>query len=153
MSGAIHGSRAIFFQGEYQSENQPPNFVALDQYNPDFNISLLASPQVNPFFETDARLPELLFESKQQKIFGSQIEYTSQSSVVNFQRRLANTQDFLFPSDYDYQSNPSGPSGSGTAYSFYHPNANYTYNVNQNSDYTRFSLRHVSRVFLSSSIL
>ena len=127
-----------FFQGEYQNENQPPNFVDFDQYNPDFNISLLASPQVNPFFETDARLPELLFESKQQKIFGSQIEYTSQSSVVNFQHRLANTSSFLNPEDYEFQSNPSGPSGSGTEYAFYHPNANYTYNTNQNSDYTAF---------------
>ena len=127
-----------YFQGEYQSENQPPNFIDLDQYNSNFNISLLASPQVNPFFETDVRLPELLFESKQQKIFGSQIEYTSQSSVVNFQKRLANTQNFLDPADYDYQSNPSGPSGSGTAYSFYHPNANYTYNPSQNSDYSAY---------------
>jgi LPS-assembly protein len=52
-----------YFQGEYQSENQPPNFIDLDQYNPKFNVSLLVSPQVNPFFETVERLPELLFET------------------------------------------------------------------------------------------
>ncbi len=125
-----------FFQGEYQSENQPPNFIALDQYNPNFNISLLASPQVNPFFETDVRLPELLFESKQQKIFGSQIEYTSQSSVVNFQRRFADTNNFLFPSDYVYRSQPS--LASGTAYSYYHPNATYNYNTAQANDYSAY---------------
>jgi LPS-assembly protein len=125
-----------YFQGEYQSENQPPNYIALDQYNPNFNISLLASPQVNPFFETDQRLPELLFESKQQKIFGSQIEYTSQSSVVNFERKFADTSNFLFPSDYVYQSQPS--LASGTAYSFYHPNANYSYNTAQANDYSAY---------------
>jgi LPS-assembly protein len=96
-----------YFQGEYQSENQPPNFVELDQYNRNFNISLLASPQANPFFETVERLPELLFESKQQKIFNSQIEYVGQSSVVNFERKFADTSDFLNPGDYIYRSNPN----------------------------------------------
>ncbi len=126
-----------YFQGEYQSENQPPNFIDLDQYNPNFNISLLVSPQVNPFFQTVERLPELLFETKQQKIFGSQIEYTSQSSVVNFEQRFADTNKFLNPGDYIYQSNPSS-SGSGSAYAFYHPNASYAYNTSQNNDYSAY---------------
>jgi LPS-assembly protein len=120
-----------YFQGEYQSENQPPNFVDLDQYNPNFNVSVLVSPQANPFFETVERLPELLFENKQQKIFGSQIEYVGQSSIVNFERRFADTDNFLIPSQYIYQSNPNEE----TAYSFYHPNANYAYNTNQQNDY------------------
>jgi LPS-assembly protein len=122
-----------YFQGEYQSENQPPNFVALDQYNPNFNISLLVTPQVNPFFETVERLPELLFESKQQKIFGSQIEYTSQSSLVNFEMRYADTDRFLDPADYIYASQPNGPGD--TRYAFYHPNATYSYNTNQDNNY------------------
>ena len=125
-----------FFQGEYQSENQPPNFIALDQYNPNFNVSLLASPQVNPFFETVSRLPELLFESKQQKIFNSQIEYVGQSSVVNFQERFADTNNFLVPGDYIYASNHIA--GAGTAYSFYHPNATYQYNTAQDNNYDAF---------------
>ncbi len=123
-----------YFQGEYQSENQPANFIALDQYNPNFNISLLVSPQVNPFFETVERLPELLFESKQQKIFGSQIEYTDQSSVVNFERKFADTNNFLNPGDYIYASNPLNE----TAYSYYHPHANYAYNTAENNDYAAF---------------
>jgi LPS-assembly protein len=120
-----------YFQGEYQSENQPPNFVDLDQYNPNFNVSLLVAPQANPFFETVERLPELLFESKQQKIFGSQIEYTGQSSVVNFEQRFADTDNFLYPSEYIYRSNPNQE----TAYAFYHPNATYGYNTAQTGDY------------------
>ena len=123
-----------FFQGEYQSENQPPNFVDLDQYNPNFNISLLVSPQVNPFFETVERLPELLFESKQQKIFGSQIEYTSQASVVNFEQKFADTDNFLEPMDYVYRSNPNQE----TAYAFYHPNASYGYNTAEANNYNAF---------------
>jgi LPS-assembly protein len=123
-----------YFQGEYQSENQPPNFIDLDQYNPNFNISLLVSPQANPFFETVERLPELLFESKQQKIFGSQIEYTGQSSLVNFEQRFADTDNFLNPSDYIYRSNPNQE----TAYAFYHPNASYGYNTAQDNNYGAF---------------
>ena len=46
-----------YFPGEYQQENQPANFVSLNQYNPNFTISLLASPQVNPFFETSSACP------------------------------------------------------------------------------------------------
>jgi hypothetical protein len=86
-----------YFPGEYQQENQPANFISLNQYNPNFTISLLASPQVNPFFETVERLPEFMVESKQQKIFGSPIEYTSQSSVVNFERKFADTTYFRTP--------------------------------------------------------
>jgi LPS-assembly protein len=124
-----------YFQGEYQSENQPPNFVDLDQYNSNFNLSLLVTPQVNPFFETVERLPELLFESKQQKIFGSQIEYTGQSSVVNFTQRFADTDTFLNPGDYVFASNGQNE----TAYAFYHPHATYAYNPAQdNTDYSAF---------------
>ena len=54
-----------YFPGEYQQANQPANFVSLDQYNPNFTISLLASPQVNPFFETVERLPEFEVDIKQ----------------------------------------------------------------------------------------
>ena len=125
-----------YFQGEYQSENQPPNFVDLDQYNPAFNISLLVTPQVNPFFETVERLPELLFESKQQKIFGSQIEYTSQSSLVNFEMKYADTDNFLYPQDYIYASQPNGPAD--TRYAFYHPNATYSYNTAQDNNYDAY---------------
>jgi LPS-assembly protein len=126
-----------YFQGEYQAENQPANFVALDQYNPSFNVSLMVSPQVNPFFETVERLPELLFESKQQKIFGSQIEYVGQSSVVNFERKFADTNNFLVPNDYIYASNPAAEE-SGSAYHFYHPNATYDYNTAANNDYSAY---------------
>ena len=123
-----------YFQGEYQSENQPPNFVSLNQYNPNFTISLLASPQVNPFFETVERLPEFSVESKQQKIFGLPVEYTSQSSVVNFERKFADLQYFRQPNDYPYNSFLHEQ----TAYDFYHPTPNYTYNADQQNNYSAY---------------
>ncbi len=125
---------AGLFPRRIQQENQPNNFIQLTQYNPNFTLSLLASPQVNPFFETVERLPEFLVESKQQKIFGSQVEYTSQSSIVNFERHFADTSHFADPNDYVYNSFPRS-----TAYDFYHPGTqNYQYNTAQENNYSAY---------------
>jgi len=126
-----------YFPGEYQQANQPANFVSLNQYNPNFTISLLASPQVNPFFETVARLPEFTVESKQQKIFGSPIEYTSQSSVVNFERKYADTTYFRNPGDYPYNSFPNNMPQT-TAYNFYHPNQIPGFDASQFNNYSAY---------------
>jgi LPS-assembly protein len=126
-----------YFQSEYQQENQPANFISLNQYNPNFTISLLASPQVNPFFETVERLPEFTVESKQQKIFGSPIEYTSQSSVVNFERKFADTDNFRNPQDYPYNSFPNGMPQK-TAYDFYHPNQIPGFDPTQLNNYSAY---------------
>jgi LPS-assembly protein len=96
-----------YFPGEYQQQNQPPNFVDLTESNPNFTVSLLASPQVNPFFQTSVRLPEFDVDTKQQKIFGTDIEYTSTSSVVNFEQRFADTTYFQDPGSYIFNSFPT----------------------------------------------
>ncbi len=126
-----------YFQSEYQQENQPANFISLNQYNPNFTITLLASPQVNPFFETVERLPELSIESKQQKIFGSPIEYTSQSSVVNFERKYADTTYFQNAQDYPFNSFPNNMPAA-TAYNFYHPNQIPGYDASQLNNYSAY---------------
>jgi LPS-assembly protein len=122
-----------YFPAEYQQENQPPNFIDLTAYNPAFTASLLASPQVNPFFETEERLPEFMVDTKQQKIFGSQIEYTSTSSVVNFERKFADTNDFEYPQNYVYNSFPRS-----TAYDYYHPDPAYRYDTAEENNYSAF---------------
>jgi LPS-assembly protein len=123
-----------YFPSEYQSENQPPNFIDLTAYNPEFTVSLLASPQVNPFFQTSERLPEFGIDTKQQKIFGTQIEYTSTSSVVNFEQRFADTTYFQDPGSYIYNSFPRT-----TAYDYYHPGTqDYAYNTAEQNNYSAF---------------
>ncbi len=126
-----------YFPSEYQQENQPANFISLNQYNPNFTISLLASPQVNPFFETVERLPEFSVESKQQKIFGLPIEYTSQSSVVNFERKFADTDYFRSPQDYPFNSFPNNMPQT-TAYNFYHPNQTPGFDASQLNNYSAY---------------
>jgi LPS-assembly protein len=123
-----------FFQGEYQQENQPQNFISLNQYNPNFTIDLLAMPQVNPFFETEERLPEAGLDVKDQKIFNSPVEYSSVNSVVNFQRHYADTSYFQNPGSYLYNSFPST-----TAYDYYHPGDQaYRYNTAQMNNYSAY---------------
>jgi LPS-assembly protein len=126
-----------YFPSEYQQENQPANFISLNQYNPNFTISLLASPQVNPFFQTVERLPELSIETKQQKIFNSPIEYTSQSSVVNFQLKYADTTYFRDSQDYPYTSFPNNVPAI-TAYNFYHPNQAPGFDASQLNNYSAY---------------
>jgi LPS-assembly protein len=126
-----------FFSSEYQEENQPANFVSLNEYNPNFTLGLLASPQVNPFFETVARLPEFTADTKQQKIFDSPVMYTSQSSVVNFERKFADLDYFRNPQDYPYNSFPNGMPQK-TAYDFYHPNQIPGFDPTQLSNYSAY---------------
>lgn len=122
-----------YFSGQYQAENQPANYVSLNQYDPNFTTGLVIAPQLNPFFETVERLPELDGDVKQQKIFGTDIQYSSQSSMVNFERKFADTADFSDPSAYIYKSFPTT-----TAYSFYHPNATYSYNTALQNNYSAY---------------
>jgi len=128
-----------FFPSEYQQENQPPNFLSLDQYNPDFTIGLLVSEQINPFFQSTERLPQLEGDVKQQKIFGTGIEWSSVNSVDNLEMKYASLNYFQNPQSYIYNSfgannAPQPP----TAYTYYHPNATYGYNLNQQNDYNAY---------------
>jgi len=78
-----------FFEGEYQREVQPDNFMNLVEYSPNFTISALARPQVNPFFETVERKPDITWDIPQQKVFDTPLSYVSESSVTAFDRRFA----------------------------------------------------------------
>ncbi len=142
-----------YFPSEYQQENQPPNFVSLNQYNPNFTISLLASPQVNPFFETVERLPEFSVETKQQKIFGSPIEYTSQSSVVNFQRKYADTDLLPRPGRLSVFNSFPNNCRRPPPINFYHPKPDSRLQRGPAEQLQRLPLRHLPRVRLPAPVL
>lgn len=127
-----------FFPSEYQQENQPPNFISLDQYNPNFTIGLLVAPQVNPFFQSTERLPQLEGDVKQQKIFGSDVQWSSVSSVDNLAMRYADLRYFQNPGSYIYNSFPNNAPQPPTAYTYYHPTAQYGYNLAQQNNYSSY---------------
>ncbi len=80
-----------YFENEYQHEQQPDNFVQMVQYSPHYTISLLMRDQVNDFFETVERKPELKMSFQRQKLFDTPISYEGETSVTNFERTYSNT--------------------------------------------------------------
>lgn len=77
-----------FFEKEFRDERQPDNFAEAVQYNENFTISLLARDQLNEFFETVERSPELKIESKRLKLYDN-LEYQSEYSIANLRRTFA----------------------------------------------------------------
>ncbi|MDX2226306.1 MAG: hypothetical protein SFY92_04310 [Verrucomicrobiae bacterium] len=100
-----------FFRREFAKEVQPDNMLDLNYYNKNFTIDLQSRVQINPFFETVERLPELDFDLKQQKLFNTPINYEGEVTVARLRRSFANeptpqfnallNQSSLFPPDYD----------------------------------------------------
>ncbi len=78
-----------FFEDDYRKEKQPDNFFELVKYNENFTLSLLARQQINDFFETVEREPELTLDMKRQRVFPTAaLEYQGQTSFVNLERRF-----------------------------------------------------------------
>lgn len=99
-----------FFENEYQNERQPDNFIDLVQYSPHYTLTLLGRAQVNTFFETVERKPELQLAIQRQKIGNSPISYESESSITNFERRFGESSTAA----------PHGPNYSAYRYDTFH---------------------------------
>lgn len=114
-----------FFPGEYSLNAQPDSVAELGHYSPNYNLDLLIRGRTNTFFESVDRLPELDFDIKQQPIFGTGLQYHSESSVAYLDRRFAQAADFRFPIDDPFYAlnNPNAPiqnNYSGWRYDTYH---------------------------------
>jgi LPS-assembly protein len=95
----LHGTLAIrsqsdafvtrdFLEAEYRQHPQPPSFLDLRQRWDHFTLSLAAQPQVNDFFETVERLPEIRLTGLRQQIGSSPFFYEGDNSVGYYQRRF-----------------------------------------------------------------
>ncbi|MBX7157772.1 MAG: hypothetical protein K1X66_05250 [Verrucomicrobiae bacterium] len=90
-----------FFENEFRKERQPDNFLEVVKYDPNFTLTALARKQLNDFFETTEREPEIIFEMKRQRITPKlPLEYHGQSSFVRFNRKYSN-EDADFPDDFN----------------------------------------------------
>lgn len=86
-----------FFEEEYRRNPYPGSHVEVQQAWPDFTLDLMARPQVNSFFETTERLPDLKFSAHRQRLGASPFFYEGDNSVGWFQHRFADgspTNDF-----------------------------------------------------------
>jgi LPS-assembly protein len=77
-----------FFETEYRNNVQPNSFLEVNQFWPDYSLNVFAQPQVNDFFETVERLPDVKFSAFRQQIGVTPLYYEGDSSLGYFRRRF-----------------------------------------------------------------
>lgn len=79
-----------FFEHEYQQNIQPATYFELAQHWRDWSLNLLAQPQVNDFFQTVERLPEVKLSGMRQQIGSTPLYYESESTAGYLRQQFAN---------------------------------------------------------------
>ncbi len=87
-----------FFEYEYRRNVQPNTFADVTRFWDNWALDVLVQPQVNDFFETVERLPDVRLTGLRQQIGATPLFYDSESTVGYYQRRFASTN--LFQPDF-----------------------------------------------------
>lgn len=89
-----------FFEKEFQKDPQPDNFFEFTKWSPNTTLSLLARPQINSFFTTTERLPELRYDLNRQPVRDSPLFYEGENSVAYLSKEFSQ----FTPSFTDYHT-------------------------------------------------
>ncbi len=89
-----------FFLGEFQVDPQPDNVVSLTKWDESYTVTAVARAQLNDFFETTERLPEVALDITRKEIFNTGIFYEGETTAARLERKFAD--DSVFP---DYETN------------------------------------------------
>jgi lipopolysaccharide assembly outer membrane protein LptD (OstA) len=91
-----------YFPNEFSSDPQPDNYISLTKWNEFYTLTLLTRWQMNDFYETTERLPELTLNFKQHRLFNSPIYYDGTNSIGYLRRAFpdGNGGNTIFP-NYD----------------------------------------------------
>ena len=73
-----------FFESDFRRDPQPESHVEIAKHWQNFSVSLLAQPQVDEFYQTIERLPELRVTGLRQRLGDSPIFYESEASFGYF---------------------------------------------------------------------
>lgn len=76
-----------FFETQYRENPQPKSFLEVNQLWSNWSLDLLAQPQVNDFFQTVERLPDIKLSGIRQQLGASPFFYESDSSFGYFRFR------------------------------------------------------------------
>ncbi len=83
-------SDALFLQdfvpSEFRVDPQPDNVVDLTKWDENFTLTGVVRAQLNNFFQTTERLPELALDVKRQPLFDTPIFYEGDTSVARLAR-------------------------------------------------------------------
>ncbi len=77
-----------FFPSEFRINPQPDNVVALTKTSPWYSLTAYGRFQLNTFFETTERLPEVALDIKRHGLFGGPIFYEGETSLGELQRNF-----------------------------------------------------------------
>lgn len=70
-----------FFETEYRRNTQPNSFVEINQAWSNWSLDFFAQPQINDFYQTVERIPEVRLNGLRQQIGESPLYYESESSA------------------------------------------------------------------------
>ncbi len=90
-----------FFEGEFRENVQPNTFAELTQLWSNWVLDAFAQPQINDFFETVERLPDVKLTGLRQQILETPLFYESESSIGYYRRE--------FVTDTSIRRPPSAP--------------------------------------------
>jgi len=88
-----------FVPGDFREDPNPDSMIAVTKWDENYSAILMARKQINKDFDGTEKLPEFAFDVKRQPIFGTKLQYDSETSTGMYQRNFANGS--LFP---DYKS-------------------------------------------------
>jgi len=75
-----------FYPGEFQIDPKPDNVVALTRSRPTYTLTAVSRFQLNNFFETTERLPEVALDVPRVPLFGGPIFYEGETSMADLHR-------------------------------------------------------------------
>lgn len=78
-----------FFEAEYQRNIQPATYLEMARLWRDWSLNVLAQPQVNDFFQTVERLPEVKLSGLRQQIGATPLYYESESTAGHLRQQFA----------------------------------------------------------------
>ena len=81
-----------FFESDFRRNPQPESHIEIAKHWDNFSVSLLAQPQVNDFYQTVERLPELRVTGLRQWLGATPVFYESETSLGHFQFSPASDQ-------------------------------------------------------------
>ncbi len=81
-----------FFESQFRRNPQSASYFELAKHWRNFSVSLLVQPQVDDFYQTVERLPEIRVTGLRQRLGVTPVFYESESSVGHFEFRPAATE-------------------------------------------------------------
>jgi lipopolysaccharide assembly outer membrane protein LptD (OstA) len=95
------GVNRDFFQGDFRQDPQPNTFVEAEKFKQNFSLDVMVQPQVNKFFETVERLPDVRLSGFQQQLWNTPLYYQSESTAGYYRRMFAETNGLLAETNFE----------------------------------------------------